>query len=284
MQTFNFPYHVQNTEYPESGTRVQLGNGYIFTSPPNGPDLRRFTLKFETMKYFISTEPTKTNFVPNSALVGSEYPIIPAGNGASTITDIDGTAPDGSLKVRRVNIVGSSKEIRIGDSTSGTVNTQYTGSVYIRTRDGSTKSATGDVNDVGGFALSITPEWKRFSTTSTNPTEPYRFLDVLLPVGDYEVWGAQIETGGLTSLIPTTNAAATRTFGTIDYGQRVQLNMAVLENFYKFHKLHRSFIYPHPVYGNTEVKFYSPLKIPEGIVGGDGALKDFSVELIEIIQ
>lgn len=128
MQTFNFPYHVQNTEYPESGTRVQLGNGYIFTSPPNGPDLRRFTLKFETMKYYTDSS------------------------------------------------------------------------------------------------------------------------------------------------------------GVVDATQHPEINMLALENFYKFHKLHRSFIYPHPVYGNTEVKFYSPLKIPEGIVGGNGALKDFSVELIEIIQ
>jgi len=128
MQTFNFPYHTQSTEYPESGTRVQLGGGYIFTSPPNGPDLRRFTLSFPTMRYYLN--------------------------------------------------------------------------------------------------------------------------------------------GG----------------GAVDLTQNTKINMAVLEKFYNDHKLHKTFIYPHPVYGNTEVKFYSPLKIPEGIVGGDGALKDFTVELIEIIQ
>lgn len=128
MQTFNFPYHTQSTEYPESGTRVQLGSGYIFTSPPNGPDLRRFNLKFEAMKYF------------------------------------------------------------------------------------------------------------------------------------------------------------TNELGAIDLTQKPEINMAVLENFYKTHKLHKTFIYPHPVYGNVQVKFYSPLKIPEGIVGGNGVLKDFTLELIEIIQ
>lgn len=57
-----------------------------------------------------------------------------------------------------------------------------------------------------------------------------------------------------------------------------------LEAFYNAHKLHRSFLYPHPVYGNLEVKFMSPLKIPEGIKGGNGALNDFEIDLIEISQ
>lgn len=128
MQTFDFPYHTFRTEYPESGNRVQLGGNYIFTAPPNGPDLRRITLKFETMFYYVTSS---------------------------------------------------------------------------------------DAID-----------------TTKNP----------------------------------------------------KLNMAVLEAFYNEHKLHKSFLYPHPVYGNMEVKFMSPLKIPEGIKGGNGALGDFEVDLIEINQ
>jgi hypothetical protein len=128
MQTFDFPYHTFRTEYPESGNRVQLGGNYVFTAPPNGPDLRRFTLKFKTMFYYL---------YPN---------------------------------------------------------------------------------------------------------------------------------------------------GTIDTTKNPQYNMAVLEAFYNAHKLHRSFLYPHPVYGNVEVKFMSPLKIPEGIEGGNGALGDFEIDLIEINQ
>ena len=128
MQTFDFPYHTFRTEYPESGNRVQLGGNYIFTAPPNGPDLRRFTLKFETMVYYVY--------------------------------------PDGSIDEMK------------------------------------------------------------------NPS----------------------------------------------------INMGKLEAFYNAHKLHRSFLYPHPVYGNLEVKFMSPLKIPEGIKGGNGALNDFEIDLIEINQ
>lgn len=125
MKQFNFPYHTQSTEYPESGTRVQLGNSYVFTAPPSGPDMRRFRLSFPTMVYYVTGE-------------------------------------------------------------------------------------------------------------------------------------------------------------TIDLTKRPQLNLAVLEKFYNDHKMHKSFLYPHPVYGNVECKFFSPLKIPEGLPGGNGAVKDFTIELIEV--
>ena len=125
LQVFDFPFHLFDTEYPESGTRIQLGGNYVFTAPPTGPDLRKFNLSFKAMKYFV------------------------------------------------------------------------------------------DEN------------------------------------------------------------------GEIDKTQRPQINMAVLEDFYNAHKLHKSFLYPHPVYGNVRVKFYSPLRIPQGIEGGNGALKDFKLELME---
>lgn len=133
LQVFDFPYHKQSTEYPESGTRVQLGGNYIFTAPPSGPDLRRFTLKFETMVYYVG--PTHSAATPSVDLV-------------------------------------------------------------------------------------------------KNP----------------------------------------------------QINLGRLEKFYNDHKLHKSFIYPHPVYGNVECKFQKPLKIPEGNENGNGSVKDFEVEFMEIIQ
>ena len=128
METFDFPYHTFSTEYPESGTRVQLGGNYIFTSPPTGPDLRRFSLHFETMFYYLDDE------------------------------------------------------------------------------------------------------------------------------------------------------------GDIDLTHNPKINLAVLEAFYNAHKTHKTFIYPHPVYGNVECKFYSPLKIPEGNKAGHGSVKDFKIELIEIVE
>lgn len=127
MERFDFPYHKFETEYPESGTRVQLSGNYIFTAPPSGPDLRRFRLRFPTMFYYVADDE-------------------------------------------------------------------------------------------------------------------------------------------------------------IDLTRNPQYNMAVLEAFYRAHKLHKSFIYPHPVYGDVECKFYSPLKIPQGESGGGGALQDFQIELIEVNQ
>ena len=63
--------------------------------------------------------------------------------------------------------------------------------------------------------------------------------------------------------------------------QSPEINMAVLEDFFKFHRLHEPFVYPHPVYGNIVCKFDEALKIPKGIKGGDGALQAFTIKLIE---
>lgn len=70
--------------------------------------------------------------------------------------------------------------------------------------------------------------------------------------------------------------------GDIDLTVHTNRNMAVLEKFYNDHRLALSFDFNHPVYGTLVCKFKTPLEIPEGIPGGDGALETFRVELIEI--
>lgn len=69
--------------------------------------------------------------------------------------------------------------------------------------------------------------------------------------------------------------------GVISPTFKPEINLAALEAFYKEHRLWKTFIYPHPVYGNVNVKFNKPLEIPKGISDGDGAVEAFSVELIE---
>lgn len=59
-------------------------------------------------------------------------------------------------------------------------------------------------------------------------------------------------------------------------------NLLVLENFYTAHRLAKSFLLNHPIYGAIECKFNRPLNIPEGIAGGNGTVPEFDVELIEI--
>ena len=67
----------------------------------------------------------------------------------------------------------------------------------------------------------------------------------------------------------------------LDDTRTPELNMLLLEQFYQRHRMWKSFIYPHPVYGNLEVKFNKALNVPPGIIGGDGALQGFDLELLE---
>lgn len=51
-EQFIWNKHRYSTEYADSGFRMELGRSYQFSSEPDGPDQRIFTLYFETMKYF----------------------------------------------------------------------------------------------------------------------------------------------------------------------------------------------------------------------------------------
>lgn len=69
--------------------------------------------------------------------------------------------------------------------------------------------------------------------------------------------------------------------GKIDNLVQPELNMGRLEAFYNAHKLHATFTYPHPVYGNVSCRFNKPLRIPEGLTSGDGAIQGIEIEFIE---
>lgn len=51
MEEFSFDYHTFATAYPDSGTKVQLGNSYEATTEPVAPDQRLFQLEFPEMRY-----------------------------------------------------------------------------------------------------------------------------------------------------------------------------------------------------------------------------------------
>lgn len=70
--------------------------------------------------------------------------------------------------------------------------------------------------------------------------------------------------------------------GAIDRTTLPEINMALLDDFYQAHKLHSTFTYKHPVYGDLACRFNKPLKIPEGVAGGDGAIQNIEVEFIEM--
>lgn len=53
MAIFPFKYFSFSTQYPETGTRIQLGQSYQFDTPPTAPDQRLFTLTLGGMAYFV---------------------------------------------------------------------------------------------------------------------------------------------------------------------------------------------------------------------------------------
>lgn len=70
--------------------------------------------------------------------------------------------------------------------------------------------------------------------------------------------------------------------GAIDNAINPQYNMMTFIEFYQAHKLHTSFTYDHPVHGSMECKFFQPLVEPKGIPGGDGAVKEFTIQIVEV--
>lgn len=301
METFSFPYHTQETEYPESGTRVQLGGGYIFTAPPSGPDLRRFRLKFPTMFYYPNDEVAATNLLINSAFNYTTGPHPTSWTDQGTTTT---AGPQSSSQFAKqaweynasasrtyasqlVNLAANSTyrfSVLVEEASSGiaainvlTVVLLPAGATYNIDITSPAYSPSGTVRE-GILSATIT-------TSATAGSASFRVgLGTSgTATGKVRLSQPQLELTNVTSRILTTTAAKTRLATGLNPDKNYQINMTALEAFYSYHKLYRSFIYPHPVYGNVECKFFSPLKIPEG-VGNMGALKDFTLELIEVIQ
>ena len=69
--------------------------------------------------------------------------------------------------------------------------------------------------------------------------------------------------------------------GNLDLVTDPEINFGKLEKFYTDHKQHTEFTYPHPIYGELMVKFFKPLEIPMGTVGGGGVVENITVSLVE---
>ncbi|BAQ50285.1 hypothetical protein [Methylobacterium aquaticum] len=65
METFDFPYHSPNDEYP-GGSTIKFGRGYRFAARPLGPDEVIVHLNFPTMFFFqrYAGEPMLADVVP----------------------------------------------------------------------------------------------------------------------------------------------------------------------------------------------------------------------------
>ena len=154
-------------------------------------------------------EEARTNLLTYSNINNMSSPNL-GGNPQINDTVNNITLPTGEKgDVRRYLAASGGGGGRWGDY-SGTNNTSYTGSVWIRTVSG-TGTAIIDINDGGGKTINLTTEWQRVTTThSSNNT--YRFFDIYFasPVTIY-YWGVQIEESYyMTSYIPTNSSTATR--------------------------------------------------------------------------
>lgn len=69
MQTFEFPFHTLEVEYPESSAKVRYGRGYEFASRPRGPDQITYKLHFRGMWFFTELD----GFPPLGATTRLDY-------------------------------------------------------------------------------------------------------------------------------------------------------------------------------------------------------------------
>lgn len=69
------------------------------------------------------------------------------------------------------------------------------------------------------------------------------------------------------------------TNGTVNLTTEPKRNMGLLRQFYQNHRLHKYFLWPHPIDGNVRVRFKNPLVTPKGVPDGRGLVEPFEIKL-----
>ncbi|QVD49368.1 hypothetical protein LUCX_298 [Xanthomonas phage vB_XciM_LucasX] len=125
---------------------------------------------------------------------------IPVGSSTAVVSlDADAYAPDGSKSVRKI-VNTAAGTYRWGNTASGTAGVSYTGSIYVRSADGVSRSGSLNINDSGSNkSITVTGKWQRVFHSGAHASQTNHFLDLILPAGNYHVYGVQFELGELSA-------------------------------------------------------------------------------------
>ena len=159
--------------------------------------------------------PARTNLIQRSQeFATSPWVSDSSGTGvAATVTANFASAPDGTTTAARIQLnkgagVGFSRRQQGLTMAAGI----YTGSVWMRTNDGSTTVVGLRIGAVG-IAHTVTSSWQRFQVSTgggaTDASLQILLWDVLSTsqTADILAWGGQVELGStVTAYIPTTTA------------------------------------------------------------------------------
>ena len=175
-------------------------NGLIASAPAN-------TVRVDHVDGvpMILVEPSATNLVPYSA--DFSHGSWTKESGTVVIANTTETnSPTGSSDASKITSNGS-KGLYYASGSSASLNTK---SVFLKGVSGGEQVILKDPwGVVTQKTLTLTTEWVRYSLTETQSGNFGIWIDNIPANGIY-MWGAQLETGSLTSYIPTSGSTVTR--------------------------------------------------------------------------
>lgn len=259
------PYHRVGVEYVEAQVNTAIGRGFQMALPPQAPTVRVFTVLFETMRYYYNTDGTldlETEPELNFGRLEDWYRFF-----RTTRPFWYNHPVFGLVKVRFREPLQAPLGIPGGLGLLQSFSIQLVEDPFTETK----------------FNQALSFGENDFIFMNHLYSHRYISGETLIPLGGGFSYGIRTGTGEQRVL---TLQFATMRFLRTDAGEVEVLedpvnNAGRLLAFYLQNRMHRSFLYPHPVYGPIRVRFNQPLKFPEGAPNNLGYLPSFSVELIE---
>lgn len=290
LPVFNFPYHTLEVAYQEHNLAGQVGRSYEKTSqlPPAfaaqaqnlgqvmAPPLRIFTLSFETMGYFKTADNQldyETRPTLNMGLLERFYAI------HSLAEEFLYPHPYmGNTRVRFQEPLS----IPQGRTRGG----GYLEPLQVKLVEVPT-AASVKFNNFPLLAalLQRTGEQYQFPFMNHKVATDFRSESVSIQFGGnwaFRTRRAKPEQRRFRLEFETMRRQALST-GLPDVQTDVENNLAALESFYMYHRNSQTFIYDHPVYGPTPVRFDKPPTFPPGRPNGRGWSEKVNLALIEVM-